>query len=233
MAKLVELRVGRALALAAALAGCTFAGGALAACALAACALAACGPAWGDAYLDAMAAGERAYHAGRYAEAETFYAQAVSSAQRLKDRDEAMLLVARMQERAGHLDEARASYERIVNAVPPGPRLVRAAVAAAMILIQQGNDAEGYRRLLDIAKKEPNHGDARTAMLRVLDHERESGGPEAVLALLKREQPAFIKTDLEVFFDYQIAKATADKGDLAAGRDLLIAHARKNPYPYD
>lgn len=219
MAKLVDLRrmlASRAALLAAAL---SLAAG--------------CGPAWGDAYLDAMAAGQRSYHAGRYGEAEKAYAQAVEAAQRLKDRDEAMLLVARMQERAGRLDEARASYEKIVNAVPPGPRVVRAAVAAAMILIGQGKDGEGYARLLDIAKKQPNHGDSRVALLRVLDHERENGGPAAVIALLKKEQPAFVKTDLEVFFDYQIAKATADKGDLILGRDLLVAHAHAHPYPFD
>ena len=192
----------------------------------------ACGPAWGDAYLDAMSAGQRAYNAGRYAEAEAEYAKAVEAAQRLKDRDEAMLLVARMQERAGRLDEARASYERIASAVPPGPRVVRAAVAAAQILIEQGREGEGYGRLVDVAKKHPNHGDARTALLRVLDHERDLGGAARALAFLQREQPAFVKTELEVFFDYQIAKAVADGGDLAKARDLLVAHARKNPYPH-
>lgn len=192
---------------------------------------AGCGPAWGDAYLDAMAAGQRAYHAGRYGEAAALYAKAVDSAQRLKDRDEAMLLVARMQERDGRLDEARASYEAIANAKPPGPRLVRAAVAAAQILIEQGRETEGYARLLDVAKKHPEHGDARTALLRVMQHEEDSGGPAAVLAFLKREQPAFVKTELETFFDYQIAKATADKGDEVAARDLYIAHARAHPYP--
>lgn len=197
----------------------------------------ACGPAWGDAYLDAMAAGQRAYHAGRYTEAATLYAQAVASAQRLKDRDEAMLLVARMQERAGQLDDARASYERIASAVPPGPRLVRAAVAAAQILIEQGKEGEGYGRLVDIARKHPNHGDARPAIVRVMDHQEDLGGKAAVLVFLRREQPAFLKTEMEVFFDYQIAKAVADKAvadktDLTPARDLLIAHARANPYPY-
>jgi TolA-binding protein len=190
-----------------------------------------CGPAWGDAYLDAMAAGQRAYHAGRYGEAATLYAKAVESAQRLKDRDEAMLLVARMQERDGHKDEAFATYERIANATPPGPRLVRAAVAAAQILIEQGRETEGYASLVAIAKKHPDHGDARTALQRVMEHEHENGGDDALLAFLKREQPAFAKTELAVFFDYQIAKTTADKGDLAAARDLLVAHARANPYP--
>lgn len=191
-----------------------------------------CGPAWGDSYLDAMAAGQRAYHAGRYAEAEAHYAKAIEAAQRLKDRDEAMLLLARMQEREGKLEEARASYERIASAVPPGPRVVRAAVAAAQILIEQGRDTDGYARLVDIAKKHPNHGDARTALLRVLDHEQDLGGPTRALALLERERSSFTGTELEVFFDYQIAKATADSGDLQKGRDLLIAHARSHPYPH-
>jgi tetratricopeptide (TPR) repeat protein len=193
----------------------------------------ACGPAWGDAYLDAMAAGQRDYHAGRYGQAEAHYKQAALAAQRLKDRDEAMLLVARMQEREGHLDEARASYEKIANADPPGPRLVRAAVAAAQILIEQGREAEGYARLLDIAKKNPNHGDARAALLRALDHERDTGGEAAVIAYLKREQRAFDKTELEVFFDYQIARSTAEMGEnLPLARDLLVAHARAHPYPH-
>ena len=190
-----------------------------------------CGPAWGDAYLDAMAAGQRAYPAGRYGEAATLYAKAVESAQRLKDRDEAMLLVARMQERDGHKDEALATYDRIANATPPGPRLVRAAVAAAQILIEQGRETEGYARLVAIAKQHPEHGDARTALQRVMEHLRDTGGDDAVLTFLRREQPSFVKTELEVFFDYQIAKTVADKGDLVAARDLLIAHARAHPYP--
>ncbi len=191
-----------------------------------------CGPAWGDAYLDAMAAGQRAYHAGRYAEAEANYAKAIEAAQRVKDRDEAMLLVARMQERDGKLDEARASYERIANASPPGPRRVRAAVAAAQILIKQGREPDGYARLVDIAKKNPNHGDARTALQRVLEREHEMGGVAAELAFLKREEATFQKTELEVFFSYRIAKATAESGDLPKARDLLVAHARANPYPH-
>ncbi|MFO0592208.1 MAG: tetratricopeptide repeat protein [Polyangiaceae bacterium] len=197
-----------------------------------ACFAAACGPAWGDSYLDAMAAGQRAYHAGRYGEAAALYQKAVDSAQRLKDRDEAMLLVARMQERDGHLDDARATYEAIANATPPGPRLVRAAIAAAQILIEQGRETEGYARLLDVAKKHPEHGDARTALQRVMEHEHDAGGDAAVLAFLKREQPSFAKTELAVFFDYQIAKSTADTGDLAKARDLFVAHARANPYPH-
>jgi TolA-binding protein len=105
-------------------------------------------------------------------------------------------------------------------------------VAAAQILVEQGREGEGYGRFVEIARKSPNHGDARTALLRVLDHERELGGAARVLAFLQREQPAFVKTELEVFFDYQIAKAIADGGDPAKARDLLVAHARKNPYPY-
>ncbi|MBK8258547.1 MAG: tetratricopeptide repeat protein [Polyangiaceae bacterium] len=193
---------------------------------------AACGPAWGDAYLDSMAAGQRAYHAGRYTEAETEYQKAVLAARRLKDRDEAMLLVARMQERAGRLEEARVSYEAIAVAKPPGPRKVRAAVAAAQILIEQGRDNEGYARLLDIAKKDPNHGDARTAMLRVIENERDLGGDERVLAFLIREQPIFRGTELAIFFDYHIAKGFADTGKVEKARDLFVAHARANPYPY-
>ena len=208
----------RALLASALLAGALVAGG--------------CGPAWGDAYLDSMAAGQRAYHAGRYTEAEGHYARAVDAAQRLKDRDDAMLLVPRMQERAGRLDEARATYDHIATAAPPGPRAVRAAVAAAQILIEQGRESDGYGRLVDIARKHPEHGDARTALSRVLEHEHENGGPEAVLVFLRREQPRFVKTELQVFFDYRIAKATDEKGDHVAARDLFITHARANPYPY-
>src|SRR5690606_32449937 len=47
----------------------------------------ACASTSGDAYLNAMAAGERAYHAGRYREAARAFSGAAARAERLKDRD--------------------------------------------------------------------------------------------------------------------------------------------------
>ena len=71
--------------------------------------LAGCGPSLGDAYERSFAAGQRAYHAGRYEEAAKSYEEAARAAERVKDRDEALFLVARMHERRGAHAEAKAT----------------------------------------------------------------------------------------------------------------------------
>ena len=70
----------------------------------------ACGPAYGEAFLTPYRAAQRAYGAGRYAEAAELYDQAARDAVRVKDRDEALIMKALMHERLEDHEAARASY---------------------------------------------------------------------------------------------------------------------------
>src|SRR5690242_1513636 len=104
-----------------------------------------CAPAYGDAYTAAFAKGERELHAGRYEEAARAFDDAAGKARRVKDRDEAIFLVARAQEKSGRWTDARATYERLRKTSPDGPRAGRAMFVIADIEIDHGDAEKGWK----------------------------------------------------------------------------------------
>jgi len=201
--------------------------------ALALCAaLAACAASPSDAYLRAFAAGARALHAGRYAEAARAYADAAERATRLKDRDEARLLEARCYQRAGRVDDAEAAYHRLAEAKPEGPRAARAMFELGEIAIARGDAARGYALLEATARRFPNHGVTRPVIHRIAAHIEDERGPEAAIAWLRTAAPAFRGTDQEQKIEYEIALALDRMGKRAEAHDALLATARAHPYPF-
>ncbi|WP_437337294.1 tetratricopeptide repeat protein [Sorangium sp. So ce394] len=191
----------------------------------------ACAPARGDAYVAAMAAGERAYHAGRYHEAARSFDGAASRALRVKDRDEARLLQARSFERAEAWAEARASYERLLADSPRGPRSVRAEFELADLEIEHGDADAGYAMLLAATRRNPSHGLARNALKRLLRREEERAGAGGALAWLRQHGPAFRGTELDQDVAYNTGLLLEQSGDREGALRTLVAAARAHPYP--
>jgi tetratricopeptide (TPR) repeat protein len=194
--------------------------------------LAACGPSLGDAYEASFAKGQRAYHAGRYEEAAKAYEEAAQNAERIKDRDEALFLVARMHERSGAHDEAKAALEKLVKESPDGPRRGRAAFDLANLEIEHGDADKGFSMLLDAAAKYPKNGLARRAVKRAAEHERERGGDEAVLAWTKGPARVLLGTEVEENLMYEAAIALENLGRSTEARDALLALAEAHPFPF-
>ncbi len=108
--------------------------------------LAGCAPELGKPYLDAFAAGDRAFHAGRYDEAARAWDDAAGKARRVKDRDEARFLEARSYERASLWSDARARVpaprRRLAGRAP---HRARGASSSPQIEIAHGDAARGGR----------------------------------------------------------------------------------------
>jgi TolA-binding protein len=187
---------------------------------------------YGDAYLSALAAGRRAYHAGRYVEAARAYDDAASKALRVKDRDEARFMQARSFARAERWQDAEASLRRLTADSPGGPRAPRAAFDIADIEIDHGDAARGFQLLEEAADRYPNHGLCRPSIRRLVEHVEEQGGAAAVLAFLDRKKAVFRGTDQAQTIDYEIALALEREGKLAEAHDTLVATARAHPYPF-
>lgn len=195
-------------------------------------ALSACAPTLGRSYEVAFAKGQRAYHAGRYEEAATHFEKAAQNATRVKDRDEAILLVARMHEKRGAYPDAHAAYERITNSSPDGPRAARAAYDMALVEIDNGNSEHGYLLLLDATYKYPRHGSARRSLHRLIEHQRDLGGDEAVLRWLDGPGQTLRGSDLDQQLDYERALTLEALGKTAEARDLFVKTAKQHPYPF-
>jgi tetratricopeptide (TPR) repeat protein len=184
-----------------------------------------------DAYLDAFAAGQRAYHAGRFREAAHRFAGAAEKAERVKDRDEAHLMVARAYQRAEDWAAARAAYERLLAGSPPGPRAPRAEYELAWLAIDHGDAEAGWARLLDAVRRHPEHGLARNALRRLVQREEDRGGAAAAVAWLQREEPTLRKTELDQMVQYELGRALDRGGDPDSAIRVLVATARAHPYP--
>nr|WP_240808041.1 tetratricopeptide repeat protein [Polyangium spumosum] len=86
--------------------------------------------------------------------------------------------------------------------------------------------------LFDATAKHTKHGLARRAVKRLVEHEHERGGDEAVLAWAKGPARALRNTDLEENVDYEVAHALDRLGRHAEARDAFISIARAHPYPF-
>ncbi len=195
-------------------------------------ALAGCAPEISEAYRDAFAAGERAFHAGRYDEAARAWDDAAGKARRVKDRDEARFLEARSFERAGRWDDARAAYQRLAADSPAGPRTGRAAFDLAQIEIDHGDPARGWKMLDLAAQKYSKHGVARPAIRRMIQHTQDEGGEPAVLAWLDAHEAVFRGTEQEEVIAYERGLSLERAGRKAEAHDAFLADARAHPYPF-
>ncbi|HZO14629.1 MAG TPA: tetratricopeptide repeat protein [Polyangiaceae bacterium] len=189
------------------------------------------GPAWGEAYLKSFRAAQRAYHAGRYEEAAALYERAAGEATRVKDRDEAMFMRARMYERMRRFTEARVAYKKLIETSPKGPRTGRALYEYATIEIEQGNAEAGWRLLREAIERYPDHGSARRALgdwaQEVVRRDGEGGLRRELAILLERVRGH----DVEQQAKYEHAMSLERSGELRGAHDAFVMLARDHPYP--
>jgi TolA-binding protein len=191
----------------------------------------ACGPAWGEAYLKSFRAAQRAYSAGRYEEAAQLFARAAGEATRVKDRDEAYFMQARMYEKLHKWNEARAAYKKLIAASPRGPRTGRAVYEYAEIEIEHGKAELGWRLLRQAIARYPDHGSARRALAHWSEEVvRRDGEPG-----LRRELEALLKEvrghDVEQQAKYERALSFEREDKLEEAHQALVELARQHPYP--
>jgi tetratricopeptide (TPR) repeat protein len=190
------------------------------------------GPAYAPGYLEAFDSGRRARTAGRLEQAEEAFALAYRRAGRVKDRDEALLLLARTQEARGRPGDAAATYQRIVDARPPGPRRVHASYALARLAGAKQGEAVEDAMERELIARNPDDGLSVAALSRVVARRRERGAWDELLAVLDPLVGATRGTSLEQSIDVERAKALEARGDLEAALALYLATARRHPYPH-
>lgn len=191
---------------------------------------AGCAPTYGDAYLEAFAAGERALLAGRHDEAARAFSSAALKARRVKDRDEARFLEGRSLERIGKYSEARQAYEKLL--AHPGPRTARAEFEIAELDIDHGDAERGWARLYEAARRHPEHGLARRAIQILAARAADDRGEEARLAWLHEREADLRGTDLAQVFAYEIALSLERLERDGPAHDAFLAVAARYPYPF-
>lgn len=189
------------------------------------------GPDYGEAFVASFHAAQRAHVAGRYAEAADKYGVAAGDAQRVKDRDEAFFMQARMYEKLARWAEARERYETILRTSPRGPRAGRAAFEIATIEIEHGDLERGYGALAEAIRRYPNHGSARRGLELWAGHVGAQDGEEALRATLGRWLVELKGSALEQQLRYERARSLRRSGDLAAAHEAFVETARRHPYP--
>jgi len=198
--------------------------------ALLAVAVLGCGPAHGDAWINTMAAAKRAYSAGRYSEAAKAFATAATSAKRLKDRDEALFMQARMLRRMGNDEGAIAVYKKLIASSPRGPRHGRAAFEIAGLTIEHVDATRGWQMLQQAIEEFPDHGAARGAIRKLVAHLDETNR-KALAELLNRWLTKLRGSDSEQRVKYELARLAARRGDKKKALQLMLRAAREHPYP--
>jgi TolA-binding protein len=197
--------------------------------ALAACSFVACGGAASD-LSPKEAAAERAYAAGRYAEAAERFGEAAATAPRARDREEARYRQAVSLERAGQPAEAHRALAELLRTFPAGARAPRALYDLAQLELSQGNSDEGNRMLDELVRKYPDSGVAPAALRRYLAALAAQGEP-AVRAYLEALAPRVAKTELSQYVGYEHARSHERQGALDAAREEYLRIADRYPYP--
>jgi len=190
-----------------------------------------CGTVGGKTFVRAFAAGERAYTAGRFAEAAQEYDKAAAVAERPRDKEEALYAGGEARFRAGDEKGALARFDELAASKPPGERSIRAAYRAARIRIARGDEKRGYADLAAILKQAPEHGIASRALKAIVLHVEETDGKPAAIAWEEKLYPGVADTRLGEELMYDIALRKEASGDAAGALKGFLACADRYPYP--
>jgi TolA-binding protein len=122
-------------------------------------------------YVAGVAAGDRAYRAGRFVEAASAYARAAALATADRDADDAAYRAAMACRRAGDLACARRLLARVATRGGEWDNAPRARLELATLLLERGSvedAAEANRSLEQLVHDAPDTGPARAALRRIL-----------------------------------------------------------------
>jgi len=188
------------------------------------------GPDYGEAFLVPFRAAQRAQSSGRYLEAAEGFADAAGEAQRLKDRDEALFLRARMLERAERWAAARDAYAALETVSPDGPRAARAAYDAATLEIEHGEAEQGWAMRERAITTHPDHGSARRALELWAEYTAKRHGESALQKKLASWKELH-GTELSQRVHYERARSLERQGKTSGAIAAYLETARIRPYP--
>jgi len=192
---------------------------------------AACAPKRGDEYQKNVAEAQRAYHAGRFADAAKSFDEAAKTAKVPRDavymRYEAALARARAGDVAGAARELRA----LAAEKPPNPYSASAAFKAAELAIASDENA-GYAELARVPVDFPDDGFAQVAVVRLARWDDAHGGPARALARLDELRPLVKGKNVEQTVAFERAKRLAVLGRTQEARDAYLDVAARWPYPF-
>ncbi|MGZ3417919.1 MAG: tetratricopeptide repeat protein [Polyangiales bacterium] len=192
--------------------------------------LSACGTVGGKPFVRAYAAGDRAYSAGRFLEAADDYEQAAKTAERPRDREEALYAAAEAHERAGDIPGALSRYDALAKE-KGGERSIRAKFRAAELRIAHGEEKRGYSELEEILKEAPEHGMARRSMLTIANHIEATQGKDAAIAWLEKLAKDNAGNRLGEEASYESSSRREANGDDKGALAGFLACATAYPYP--
>jgi len=188
-------------------------------------------PSYAPGYLEAFESGLRAKSAGRMEEAWRSFDEAYRTADRVKDRDEALYLRARTEIAMKRLGDANATLKLLAAATPRGPRANRAELDLAEVAGASGDAAQQDRLEQAFLAAHPSDGLAVAALSRVVSRKRAEGNGESLVPTLEALVPGSRGTDNEQAVDVELAYALEERGDFERALALLLATARAHPYP--
>lgn len=139
--------------------------------ALALCLTTACAVSRPLAYEQRLAAGDRAFSSGRYAEAAAAYASAAETGGRVRDQDQARFLAAMAWRRAGDPTRALALFDALAASSATWDRGPRAAFEAAVMRWRSDDPAtqsQGRAALEALIVRDPRTGAARRGVILLL-----------------------------------------------------------------
>ncbi len=188
-------------------------------------------PSYAPGYLEAYEAGLRAKSAGRMDEAWQSFDEAYRTADRVKDRDEALYLRARTEIAMKRDADAEASLKLLAAATPRGPRANRAELDLAQLAGDGGDTARQDELERAFLARHPDDGLAVAALSRVVARKRAEGNGESLVPTLEALVATSRGTDSEQAIDVELAYALEERGDGERAVALLLATARAHPYP--
>lgn len=191
-------------------------------------ALAACAPNRGETYEKSMAEARTAYSAGRFNDAAQQFDQAGRTAKIPRDGVFARYEAALARARAGDVAGAAAALRKIAE--ENNEYSAQAAYKAADLAWAIDREA-GHRELEAMMVRWPDDGMARAALMRLLRHDDEKGGPAQAIAHLDAIAPKVKGKALEMDVQYERARRLQEAGRYAEARDALVAVADRWPYP--
>jgi TolA-binding protein len=183
------------------------------------------------AFTRAMSQADLAAEKGDLSLAAQRFELAAQSASSPRDRDEARHAAARMRARAGDIDGAIRALDVLARAAPPGPEAASALYDLALLRLDHGDEATGWRDVEAVILRFPDDGAARPALHRWLQHQDDELGAAASLAWLRRVRAQLDRTDRAEEIAYETALRLERTGDAGGARAAFLATAARWPYP--
>ncbi|MEZ4224120.1 MAG: tetratricopeptide repeat protein [Polyangiaceae bacterium] len=190
-----------------------------------------CAPSLPEAYERSRAAAERAYSHGRYEEAAEHWRRAAQSAERKKDRADAMYRYAVSLRRSGRGPEAAEALRLLLKDYPKSHRADRAVYDLADLALDSGDREAGLAALAEFVRARPTSPLALHAADRYFEQLQEREGTSAAEAWAKATSSAVKGSAVEELLLFRLGQSQEASGDTAAALGSYRRLVAAFPYP--